>query len=157
MINRRIKPLAACAEQHARHADHLAVDRLDITERLRPHRPLMFRPAEFRRIQNYLHVAALQFDKLPEFLERRAVGEDAPHLLAPLLKRLRRAADAQHLRAEFNRQLDDIRRAAAAQHVQRFEDFQRVADHLAERLIHVGDERHRVFAHHRGDFDEVLR
>ena len=86
----------------------------------------------------HARVAALRRDDLAEHLERAAVGEHLLDLRAALGRVLRDAAEHEHLGAEHVGQLAGVDRAAAAQHLDRLADLERVADRAADRRVHVG-------------------
>src|ERR1700674_1973279 len=102
---------------------------------------------EARRIVDRADVAALQLDHLAEPFERLAGGDDLLGELLALGNRLRRAAQIKHPRRQLKAQLAQVRRAAAVQYLDALLHFKRVANHPAERLVHVGDERGHLLAH----------
>ena len=101
----------------------------------------MTRAGQPARIVDRARVAALQADAEPEPFQAGAAGDrrlDAPRAVAAIA---RDAADHQHLRAQADGQRAHVGGAAAAQDVDRLAHLGGVADGVAERLVHVRQQR----------------
>ena len=62
----------------------------------------------------------------------------------------------QHPAGGFEAEFAQIWRSGVAQNFHYFDDLERVADHVAQRLIHVGDHRDDLFTHALAGLDHEL-
>jgi len=107
----------------------------------------MLRLREFFRVVDVGRVAALHLDQLLELLERRAIGQMALHGLLGRKRRARDARQADDLHTELEHELLHVFRAFALEQRDRFLELQRRADGIAERLVHIGHQRHTAALH----------
>ena len=66
-------------------------------------------------------------------------------------------AQENHARGQFQRELGQVGRPRILQGLRRFHDLQRVADGVAQRLVHVRDQRLHLLVHAAADAHHRLR
>ena len=96
-------------------------------------------------------VAALRFDEILELLERGTVGEVALHGLLGRERRARNTRETHNLHAELEHEFLHVLGTFALEQRDGFLDLQRGADGIAQRLVHVGDERDAAALHGAAD------
>ena len=155
-INGAILRLAAGAEHDGDLADFLGVLLLDIAAFLSDDVVRIRCFLELVVIAQHAVVAALSAHHRAERLERRAVLDGLLCHLAALFRRAL-ADEVEHVRCELERNLREIGRAVALEHVHRLHDLDAVADAVAERRVHVRNQRNRAAASALADVDHRLR
>ena len=150
-------------EQHAGVADLLDVVGRDIALPF-PHDKVVAvgRFGKKAGVAQHAGVAALGFKHLAALFKRRAVGERTlGHGAAG--REVALARQHKHVGCQLQADLGQIGGAAALQNGHAFGHFQRVADVVAERLVHIGDERGHSAAvrradrdHQAGKFDRIV-
>src|SRR3954469_13834174 len=93
------------------------------------------------RIVKRSAISTLQFHHLPEFLESSSRRNQFRTLLCPLRNRLRKSSQMQHPTGQVQAEFFQIFRTLSSQNLQHLYHLKRIPNHVAQRLIHVGDER----------------
>ena len=148
--------LAASAEHDGRLADLLGVHLRDEARTLSLDLGAVRCLLELRVVAQDAVVAALGADHRAERLEGTAVSN---RLLSHRAAFLRRALadEIEHVGGELQRYLAQVSWALALEDVHRLHDLDAVADAVAERRVHVGDQGDRAAAGELADGDHRLR
>ena len=105
----------------------------------------------------HLRVAALGLDHFLELAVAGAVEQFALRHLARLVERLGDLAEVDHARGQLEREPRQVVGTGALQRLRDLHDLERVADRVAERLAHVGDEGLHALVDAAADADHQLR
>ncbi len=132
-----LPPATQC---HGRQPDGTCVDGLDIAAIRGCHSHMHRGSRQDRPILRNTGIATLRRDKRGKLGERRTAGDGSTHTPICFLPVMRRVGDQEHFRRHRFDQLLEVRGAFAAQRVDRFLHFQRIADGLAKRLLHLRDQ-----------------
>src|SRR5690348_4501621 len=146
-IDRVILLFASAAENHAGSADLLASDARNESAASRANFFRFARARQARRILHRTRIAALLRNYLTEFITSAACSNHFFGNLLPGCQACGRAGEKEHPSGELDAKRAQIGRPAIVQDFQAFCDFERVANGVAERLVHVGYERNDAFAH----------
>ena len=108
----------------------------------------------FVSVTQYADVAALRGKHLAALFKRGAVGNDALGQLTAG-RHIALARQHQHVAGQLQADLGQVRGALALQNGHALGDLQRIADVVAKRLVHIGDERRDLAAMRRADGDHL--
>ena len=145
---------AARAQQHAGVADLLDVVFVNIAVGGGGQLIAVLCLLELVGVAQYADVAALRGKHLAALFKRGAVGNDALGQLTAG-RHITLARQHQHVAGQLQADLSQVRGALALQNGHALGDLQRIADVVAERLVHIGDERRDLAAMRRADGDHL--
>src|SRR5439155_18254624 len=144
VIDRVAFLLAARAEAHRRDAHLLGVERRDVCRPRRAQRLDARGTWQTARVIDHPRVAALRRGEVAELAQPRSIVERLLHAATRAGVVAALAPANEHLRRRNERELREVGWPVAAQRRDRLRNLERVADGVAERLLHVGElARHR--------------
>ena len=149
--------IAAGADHVAGDADVLRVDRCYVAGARRSDFAHAGGVGQQFELVERLRIAALRRHHLLELLVRRPIHQVLLGHQARLFQRGRLLAEEDHARGQFQRELGQVGGPRILQGLRRFHDLERVADGVAQRLVHVGDQRLHLLIHAAADPDHGLR
>ncbi len=105
----------------------------------------------------HLRIAALRLDHFLELAVARAVEQLRCGQLARFVQGLGDLAEEDHAGRQFERKPGQVGRTGVLQRLRDLHDLERVADGVAQRLVHVGDQRLHALVDAAADADHQLR
>ena len=138
-IDRIFDTVAAGAEHNRRPSNQFGVEACDISALWRGHDHSRRRLRQAIVIVDHTWIAALLLDDATEAFEACTRRDRLARLSLARRAIGRHASSRQHPRGQLDRNLDQIARAAALQHVEAFDDLEGIAHGAAERLLHRGN------------------
>ena len=157
MVDHAVLRRAAAAEAHGHEAHVRGRDVAHVTARRRRYLHLHRRHGQERRVIDRSRVAVLRRNEFRQLFERRAVRDRL--LQHGACRRIvgRHARLREDAAAERQAQLEQFALVLPAQRRNGLLDLERVADGVAERLVHIRDDGDRLAAGHLADLDHLGR
>ena len=157
MVDHAVLRRTAAAEAHGHEAHVRRRDVAHIAARRGRHLHLHRRHGQARRVIDRGRIAVLRRDKLGQLFERRTVRDRLLQHGAGRRIVGRHARLREDAAAERQAQLEQLALVFPAQRRDGLLDLKRVADGVAERLVHIRDDSDRLAAGHFADLDHLGR
>ena len=138
---------ATRAEQVHAARDHRRVDRVHVATLRGGQLTDVLGHGEFLRVIDVRRVAALGLHEVFELFQRRTIREVALHRLLSREGRARDAGETNYLHAQLQHEFLHVLGPFALEELDRLLQFQRGADRVAKRLVHVGHKRDATTLH----------